>query len=665
MKIINLFEYERPVTQSRFFPFAAATWGFCPIGEYDSVLYSVLQPGKLNDFYFSLLRSIQITEGTTITELTQKTTYAACVTTASTWYYDGQTLYIHFPDDRTPYSYSDTDTINIKAYSGYYTSTADKELDIFGGLYEPRLLSFPLFREQLDDFATGKQTAAGGSIVLDNSDGGLDNFAFGRDPDTKAEVLPKIGWYGRIRQAVLEDDDVPADDDFEIIAQGYTTKITEQTAEGSGYAVTIEIKDIRSSLDKDVPLYLIDPTDWPLLSTADAEKPFYLPQVWGTCYSVPCKCLNENVDAWPEDYIFMIGDATDNDIKSIDKVYIDGKETALTPDVAYETQTNGRRVAYFVIASSEFVYMTSAVPAYAYKGMTAVTADISGYEDDTNTLIQNALDVCIELIEQTYGESYTSVNYDTTAWDAMTLEAPYIGLYIDKPTALNALIADIQKSFPLTVFGIDGQQRYTWHSYAWDDDDIIFEITPDAFPARYLPSPDVNAQEIGAIIALDFAKKNSDADAYATITDTTNADNALEKYNTDRTYPEKYQTLISNAADAADMLDRVKDVYIYPKTQLSIKIPMQYKSGTMYAYELRAGNFIRILANGATKKLYGYLGCIITEIKQNIQTLTIDITAEVRYNSAWTYLQPTIPYQDYDGVNYVLGYGAFIFGGNK
>ena len=663
MKIINLFEFERPVTQSRFFPFASATWGFCPLGGYDGVLYSILQPEKLNDFFFSLLRSIQIKQGETITEITEKKTYAETVATESTWHYNGVTLFIHFPDGRTPYSYSETDTIQIQAYTGFYTSTGDKELDIFGGLYEPRLLSFPVFREQLDDFATGKQTSAGGTIVLDNSDGGLDNFAFGRD-DNGNEVLPKIGWYGRIRQAVVEEETTPTDSDFQITAQGYTTKIQEQTQQGNGYGINIDIRDIRSSLDKDVPMFEIDPDDWGFLSDRDKDSPFLLPQLWGKCFSVPCKCLNETETVIGDTYKFLIADSTNYDIESIDTVYIDGKETALTPSVAYLTQTNGRKVAYFEIASSEFIYMTSPAPAYAYKGMTAVTADISGYEKD-GTLIQNALDVVIELIKLTYTETYTSSNYDTTAWDAMTLNAPYIGAYFNRSTALNKIVSDIQKSYPLTVFSIDEEQRYTWKDYEWDDDNIIFEIKPDAFPARYLPSPDVNAQEIGGIIAIEYAQKHSEGDEYTVIQDVSNLDNAQEKYNTDRTYPENYKTLISDASDASDMLARLKDVYIYPKTQLNIKIPMQYKSGSLYAYELRAGDFIRILANGASKALYGYLGCIITEIKQDLQSLTIDINAEIRYNSAWTYKQPTIPYQDYDGTNYVLGYGAFIFGGVK
>jgi len=654
MKIINLFEFQRPIEQDLFFPIASSTWIMRPSGLYEGVLYDVIQPELLTPTPFFSMYGVEIKINTEITILSEKDTYAEVVSTESAWAFIDGTLYVHFPDSKTPYHYSSGEII-IQAFTGYYTSTGDKELDAFGGLYDPRLQTFPLYRSQLDDFTKGKQALAGGTVVLDNSDGELNNFSFGRDPDTLEEVLPKIGWYGRIRQAIINESATPTDTDFKIITQGYTSKITENVTQGAGRGVSIELKDIRGSLDKDIPIYEVDPTDWTEMSSKDIEKPPLIPIAYGTLNRVPCFCLNETRTSGA--FKFLICDSTENTITSIDKVYIEDRETTLTPTISYLTQTNGRKVAYFEIASSAFIVCTDpTAPSFDYQGYTAVSIDMTGYS------IDNALDVTKDLILQTYGETYDADFYDTTAWASMTAKAPDIGLYIDKITPLNTVIQDIQKSFPLTSFIVNTDQKYTWVDYLWDDDLIKFEIKPDGLPIGYIPSPQVNADEIGAKIQIDYSKRYS-INEYISLINEDNLQTAFDKYNTDRTFPPDFNTLLSSETDAEDMIDRLKTVYFYPQTYFYVTIPMAYKSMGIYAYDLRAGDFVKFLANSATKNIYGYLGCIIQEIKQNITSMTLDITLNVMYNSGLTYKQPVIINTYYNGK--YLGDGAFIFGGIK
>jgi len=94
---------------------------------------------------------------------------------------------------------------------------------------------------------------------------------------------------------------------------------------------------------------------------------------------------------------------------------------------------------------------------------------------------------------------------------------------------------------------------------------------------------------------------------------------------------------------------------------LTLQIPMQYKSGAVVAYELRAGDFVKILANQPYRTLYGYLGCVINEIKHDIDKMLIDITLKIVYTSEYTYKQPCVIQSPYNQM--YLGDGAFGLGG--
>jgi len=109
------------------------------------------------------------------------------------------------------------------------------------------------------------------------------------------------------------------------------------------------------------------------------------------------------------------------------------------------------------------------------------------------------------------------------------------------------------------------------------------------------------------------------------------------------------------------MLERLSEINKYPETFLQITIPAQYKYRDKKAYELKAGDMIKILANSDNKIIYGYLAGWVHEIKLNIDSFLVDLTIKIVYNSEYTYKHPAIIMTPFN--NSVLGLGSFLIRG--
>lgn len=103
-------------------------------------------------------------------QLTEAATLLECSNNTGTFYWDGETLYIHISDASSPYIH----TINIGVVYGY----SREGFTPIGSTipYDSRLIGVPSITQQRDPLFFGKIQFDGGSVTLNNGDGGLDTI---------------------------------------------------------------------------------------------------------------------------------------------------------------------------------------------------------------------------------------------------------------------------------------------------------------------------------------------------------------------------------------------------------------------------------------------------------------------------------------------------------
>jgi len=644
----------------RFFPLYAGVWGIKVNNDYTDTLYSVLQPERMVQKEMYVISDVKVIENidTTydVTLLTKKYTKAEVIQTPGSFYYGDFLLLIHFPNSNTPYYYpSETTSILLSSYEGFYKSNSKVQLDLSGIEFEPRLLEVPKIGTKRDNVLAGIQTYDSGTVIIQNADGAYNHYVFGRDNTTRETSPPKIGLKGRLKVALLENGVDPVFEDFKTIFAGKVKSITENNTSDGSNSFKIDMIDIRRSMTDMVGAYELDMSEWPLFYPEEQEdKPSILiPHIYGKVRGVPCPCLNENAipGVLNPVYYYLLGYAP-TDMVSINKVYLENIAITDTPTIQYLTQADGRRIAYFEIIRERFIVLTGTAEAVtqSYKSFNTISADVSGIVDENDLLMDNALDIAKHLLIDTLNISFSNYYFNMIDWTAVSLTAPKIGMYINQPTELNSLIEDIQRSFVNTEFQIEKDTLfYTWKDFNWDDTSYLCTITPDLLlNGRTGVSPKVDSESVAANIKMEYNQNYSKSEFYTKI-DKTNSGAARKDYDSNATLPADYKTLLYDTADVNDQITRLSKILWYPNTQFDISIPANIYIQSVRAFDLRAGDFVRLLANTDVKLVYGYILCEIVQTSPDFINNTIGLTLRVAYTYGNLFMQPTLIKSSFSG----------------
>lgn len=161
-------------------------------------------------------------------QLTEAATLLECSDNPGTFYWDGETLYIHIEDSSSPYLH----VISLGIVTGYsdvgFTPTGSSIP------YDSRLLSVPSINQSRDPLYWGKIQYEGGTVTINNADG---------ENDLLGESYNVYGNQARIYLG-FTDLDIS---DYELLFTGFieTLRINEQN-------ITIAFKDKRKSLTKKI-----------------------------------------------------------------------------------------------------------------------------------------------------------------------------------------------------------------------------------------------------------------------------------------------------------------------------------------------------------------------------------------------------------------------------
>ena len=241
-----------------------------------------------------------VVDAVTYTEATSLATLRA---NEKYWMYDVDTglILVHFDDEKWPDEFL---SILLGITSGYVS-------DIPGvynfTYYEPRVISVPSLVKKTDSMFYGLISYDGGTITLDNTDGGLDDFinqnVFGQE----------------VR--VLFGGDALSYSDYEVV---YTTKVDDFNINEE--IINIRVKDARKSFDITIPENVFKESTYLYLNENDDNKP--IPLGYGSINRALATCLNLD-ERSVSHYTFKLVDTSTYTIASIDAVYVGGAE--ITP----------------------------------------------------------------------------------------------------------------------------------------------------------------------------------------------------------------------------------------------------------------------------------------------------------------------------------------------
>jgi hypothetical protein len=550
-------------------------------------------------------------------------TIAEVIDTEKTFYFnnDDRTLLIHFEAHRTPYYYSAT-AIEIGFSLGFFTSPSAIDGEWNSVQYDPRLVNAPSLTDTLDDLFFSKQVMRGATIEINNNDLKYKNFNIGNGVKKKnGNFVRTLIWTGA-------DATTANYEDFEVTYQGIIERITE------GRTIRIFLRDLRSSLTVKSPQRYLDTTTY--TNIKDPDKEYLLPQLWGKCFDVPVLCLNANVNdaGGTTDYQFLICDTINHTVatNSIQTVYINGKETSLTPTITFDSTQN---FALFSIpAIANFRVLDGTGGSTRFENMDKVTIDCHGYlkgssfresdgslTSDPTGLIENGLAVIREIIKNNYGFDYTSTFYDISTWKKFEDDAYKVGYYVSSQQTTQKQIEELASS-QLGSFIWDSNLKFNF-----DNDDFVsyaLEIPKHKlFPDDYFPEFDQDSKKVLASLRVGLKRKwgqSGEEERYEWLLDDSNVNNALIDYNS--TKIKDFGTLINNATDAQSYATRALVFVGISQDTFSIQTGWDAK-------DLKAGDWVKVQADHRTEDLIGWVKCQVQEVNPQIDIWMVNLKLRI------------------------------------
>jgi hypothetical protein len=539
----------------------------------------------------------------------------------SSFYYNNidRTLLVHFKDHKPFYFYRSID-IEIGFSLGFYSSPSNTIGEWNSVQYDPRLLNSPILTSELDDIFNAKQVFPSASISIDNNDLKYKNFNIG------AGVKKKNGNFVRTLVWTGENANTALYEDFVVTYQGIIEKITE------GTTIKIDMRDIRSSLKVKSPNRYLDTTPYPDIK--DPDKEYLLPELWGKASRVPILALNEDVNdgGGTTDYQFMICDTTNHTIAtdSVKAVYVNNKlVSGLTPTVQFNTTQN---FAYIEIGRLNFAVNDGS--GNRYENMDKVSIDVYGYlkgtdfkeSDGTTTsnptgLIENGLAVLREIIKNNTGKDYSSTYYNISEWKTFEDAAYDVGYFVSKQKTTQEQINELAAS-QLGEFIWNEDLKFTFDnndfvSYAGEIQKHLF------FPLDYFPVFAQDSTNVIAISRIGYERKwntNDDELSYNWLIDETNEDDALIDYNS--TITRNFPTLINNSTDAQNYATR--SIVFTGISNDTFTITTSWD-----AFNLKAGQWLRVQADHTTEDLIGWTKCQIQKVAPKIDTWQVELKLRI------------------------------------
>jgi hypothetical protein len=162
------------------------------------------------------------------TQLAEASTLLECSNNNETFYWDGANLYIHLSDGGSPYLHQITIGV-VFGYSREGFTPVDSTV-----FYESRLLGVPRISKARDPLFYGKLQYEGGSVELNNGDGGL---------DTIGEDNNAYGNQARVSMGFADQ----SINDYQRVFTGFV-----ETLSVDERGVTIAFKDKRKQLSKKI-----------------------------------------------------------------------------------------------------------------------------------------------------------------------------------------------------------------------------------------------------------------------------------------------------------------------------------------------------------------------------------------------------------------------------
>ena len=456
-KKITLVEIDLKQGQSQWFNWCAGVWYV----DFDNV-YERIDAAFLAGMaaQFIIMVGSVIANGAA---LAQVATVALCESTNASFFYDtaGRRLYVHLNNgDEPAIEFVRIGvTIGLSNHAGYYNSI----------YYEPRIKSPPSVTKTKDPLFFGRISLDSGSLSLDNTDGAFD--AIGEN----ASAL--FGAEARILQGLDTD------------AYGAFVRLATRMVENvrvSRDSAEFDLADKRKGLSRSVPLNVFDSVTYPDLDSSDIGKP--IPLAYGLVYQTPVVCTNKNEGGPPAQYHFKLADTAGagHNIKSVVYVYVNGVSVAFT-NVNLATATLD--VASGVYAPGDEVWVT-----------------FTGFETG-GAMIENPADVILDLLNTWLGITYIAANFNLAEWAATTAAVTAmfpdaIGLFIDSPTEIYAILQDICASFLLNMIPQD-DGKFTLRMY---DAARAVSQSFDASDLLEVPSYEYDTSQLISYTSVEYAR---------------------------------------------------------------------------------------------------------------------------------------------------------------
>jgi hypothetical protein len=355
-------------------------------------------------------------------ELIEYASYATMYADAGTWYFDtdAQMLYVHMTNNDWIHEHMMTVGVNYKVTND---SAAN---DLGNGYYEERLVGVPTISKNKDSHIYGLIQHSGGSFVVNNRDGELDQIA-GMDFYGQPVVF-KYGFLGNTYAEFKE--------------------VGRESIEGADFdwdTISFALRDDREKLRRKIPTLAFNIEEFPYLHDDDIGKS--RPIFYGEIRNAPVICQNKEESGTPS-WVFKVCAVANhpNGIQAIDNVYVDG--IAVTP------------------TAINLIYGTFTLANGDWDRVKVVTFDGKGLKNAAGTYLVNPLDIIVDVLSVYLLITYNATNYDTTEWAASRVHALSndIGIWLDRPIAIIDIIEKICSSVGGNFIKLDNGKytfRYT------------------------------------------------------------------------------------------------------------------------------------------------------------------------------------------------------------
>ena len=501
-----------------------------------------------------------IVDGTAYTEVASLVNLRA--TNESYWWDDDGVLHVHFDGFAPPWVFS-----SIKL--GLAVNEANKA-GVYNGLpYGSRLTGLSPLSIEADPLFYGVLGYSGLTAELANADGEFDG-------------LSALDIFGQVVN-VLYGEEGADYADFELLYSGLVREFSLDAL-----TFRLEVTDKRRWFAKSIPPAVFDLITYPDLDPQDAGKP--IPLAWGSCDNVPVVCTNE-LEVTPASYSFKLCDTTFHAIKAIDAVRVNG--VAVTP-------------ASTTLATATFTLATT-----DYEPGQTVTADIRGYESG-GALIENALDVVADLLEDFGSLAYIVDVYDTVEWAAAAALAPDIQLFIGESQAIEAAIEKVCVSLDGVMF-VKGDGRFTFR-YQHAAESIVETIGRE----EMFEEPELRYASDNFLSALRLGY-DRDHDEGALLTHVDDSLDATFQALYGMTYRYEAETLLNILADVEDLAASLLATYARVATWTRIQTSIEH-------IQLELMDDVTVNLDRAAKPRFGEVDMRVYGIRKDVMAGTVELT---------------------------------------